>query len=265
MMVIRSVTNCFLHVVWLCLMPVLWSACEGRSNRGQKEPVEEGVVSPIRSPAGKLTGGKAIAGSRDRVGLEEARELIEKAIRERGGALDTKGVIRVFERTTKEGMLWTKEGAQLFMVVGGSGRGGTYLIQGKHARQVGRSDGVGVLSWCLSDLDNNGKRELIVTSNVGSGIPRSVISAIELPLGTGDEKWADTSFVRADDSLFVQRGEDSRVVVGIGVVVSFRNEWESQLEVGQLGCRRGSGNADWIPSVVLFDSLSEKVRRRFSR
>jgi hypothetical protein len=114
----------------------------------------------------------------ERISLDEATQLVRAEIFRDRPAMNPAAEFPLEERTTDE--IWQRMGAQVFQVTESVAYGQFYITRDGRVEFLGASPwGVcaGELDMYVTDLDSNGRPELVYTYETGSGISYAYIAA----------------------------------------------------------------------------------------
>jgi pimeloyl-ACP methyl ester carboxylesterase len=113
----------------------------------------------------------APAAAARRLGLAEAKDLVRKSLPK------APPDITLVDLTTEE--IWQRLKAQVFRATGQGWEGGALFVRGQEVVPLGTSfGGLGATSLCVTDLNGDGKPELLFAYSWGSGAHRACLGIL---------------------------------------------------------------------------------------
>jgi hypothetical protein len=198
----------------------------------------------------------------ERIDTVAAEKMVREYIFAQNPKMNPAAKFPLIELTTEE--LFQRLKCQIFQITPNvfPHPGVTYLISGSAVRQLGVSGGDSkVMSFCVADLDGNGRYELLYVYSFGSGIYRSHV-AMYRPL-EGKIQEAKVPFAYMMGDLSLNKVNDKTVMVD---AYAFPRKNPTSKKLATLGQLELKTKGDTIAlDILLSDSLPEEVLKAIWR
>lgn len=184
-----------------------------------------------------------------RISLAEAERLVRNKIFAEKPKMAAHAEFPLRELTTDT--VWIELAVQMFKVTSGVREPETFVIKDGEVAHIGRGfGGAGVNSWCIADVDNDGKPELVYSFSSGSGIHRCEVGVLTFAKAGAREYIAPLRYVNPGD------GGDLSVRLVEKRVLAF----DGRQRLGEVVLERKGET--WAAAVRLDKDLPKEFRER---